>query len=41
MTTAFERGESVRQAVAWNLLDPGIVSLSPARQSIRDELTQY
>jgi pyruvate dehydrogenase (quinone) len=41
MLTAFERGEKAREAIAANLLDPGIVEMSPAVQGIRDELAKY
>jgi hypothetical protein len=41
MLTAFERGERDRKAIAHSLLDPGVVKLSPAVQSIQDELAKY
>ncbi|MCE3550697.1 thiamine pyrophosphate-dependent enzyme [Pseudonocardia sp. RS11V-5] len=41
MLTAFERGEAARKEIAANLLDPGVVAMSPAVRSIRDELARY
>ena len=38
MLTAFERGEQARHPIAQILLDPGVVRISPAVRSIRDEL---
>ncbi|RBY78879.1 pyruvate oxidase [Geodermatophilus sp. TF02-6] len=41
MLTAFERGEPAAHPITENLLDSGIVEMSPALQSIRDQLSRY
>lgn len=41
LTTAFERGEPARQAMAASLLQPGVAEMSPGVRSVRDELAKY
>jgi thiamine pyrophosphate-dependent acetolactate synthase large subunit-like protein len=41
MITAFERGEAARHAIAQNLLDPGVLAISPAVQEIKEDLIKY